>query len=713
LRRTFHALPVALLSLLVTLQSCSLPAEFGGPDDGQIDEARLLAAESDADNWLTHGGTYAEQRYSPLEQINDANVDQLRLAFAVELDTNRGQEATPIVVDGVMYFSTAWSKVMAVNAATGEVLWRYDPEAIGAKGAHACCDVVNRGVAVWEGKVFVGTIDGRLVALDAGTGAELWDVVTVDQEKPYTITMAPRVVRGKVIIGNSGAELGVRGYVSAYDANSGDLAWRFYTVPGNPADGPDGAASDEAFAKFAQRTWNGEWWEMGGGGTVWDSVVYDAEFDQLLIGVGNGSPWNHRARSAGKGDNLFLSSILALDPDTGAYKWHYQLNPGETWDFTATQQMTLADLTIDGKVRKVLMQAPKNGFFYVIDRTNGKLISAEPYAPQNWAERIDLESGRPVEKPEARYADAPYLVYPAGIGAHAWHPMSYSPKTGLVYIPAMHVPLSYSDDVNYKRNIGRWNTGVSFLAPPEGSVPGASPLERRAALAAMNKGMLVAWDPVKQEARWSVDMPWPWNGGTLATAGNLVFQGDPYGKFRARAADTGKELWSFDAQRGIMAGPISYRVNGEQYVAVLAGYGGSMGMATQSDWMRRPPPNGVLLVFKLGGTGKLAKLPPLAQRPYVSSTETFTPAQLAEGEAQYFGFCSICHTGPVNPDLMRSPIAGNAEAWRAVVMDGVMADKGMISFAPWLNAEQAEAVRAYVIAEAARRKKAESAGAGS
>ena len=586
---------LALAATVLLLAACANTE----PEAGNVTEARLLAAEDDPDNWLSHGRTYAEQRFSPLTDINDGNVGELSLAWAVELDTNRGQEATPVVVDGVMYLTTAWSKVMAVDAATGEVLWRFDPQPIGAKGAHACCDVVNRGVAVWEGKVFAGTIDGRLIALDAETGENLWDTVTVDQSKPYTITGAPRVVRGKVIIGNSGAELGVRGYVSAYDAETGELAWRFYTVPANPADGPDGAASDEAFAKFAGKTWAGSWWEMGGGGTVWDSIVYDPEFDQLLIGVGNGSPWNHRARSAGQGDNLFLSSILALDPDTGAYKWHYQVNPGETWDFTATQQITFADLTIDGKPRKVLMQAPKNGFFYVIDRSNGKLISAEAYAPQNWAERIDLVTGRPVERPEARYADAPHVTYPSGIGAHAWQPMSYSPQTGLVYIPAMHVPLSYADDVNYKRLIGRWNTGVSFLAPPEGSVPGATPLERRAALAAMNKGMLVAWDPVAQKARWTIEMSWPWNGGTLATAGNLLFQGDPYGVFRARAANTGKELWSFDAQRGIMAGPVTYRAGGEQYVAVLAGYGGSMGMATTSEWMRRPPPNGVLLAFKI------------------------------------------------------------------------------------------------------------------
>lgn len=662
---------------------------------GNIDEARLLAAEDDPDNWLSYGRTYDEQRYSPLDQVNDTNVGELGLAFAVELDTNRGQEATPIVVDGVVYFSTAWSKVMAVKADTGEVLWKYDPRNDGSKGVHACCDVVNRGVAVWQGKVFVGTIDGRLIALDAGDGSELWSTVTVDQSKPYTVTMAPRVVRGKVLIGNSGAELGVRGYLSAYDADSGDLVWRFYTVPGNPADGPDGAASDEAFARFAGETWSGNWWDMGGGGTVWDSVVYDAEFDQLLVGVGNGAPWNHRARSAGKGDNLFLSSILALDPDTGAYKWHYQVNPAETWDFTATQQITLADLTIDGAERKVLLQAPKNGFFYVIDRSNGKLISAEAYAPQNWAERIDLETGRPVEKPGVRYADRPYMIWPSGLGAHAWMPMSYSPKTGLVYIPAMHAPITLQDNTNYERHPGRWNTGVNMLGPPKGR-------EQEG----VYRGALVAWDPVKQQAAWTIERPWPWNGGTLATGGNLVFQGDAFNKFRAYDARDGKQLWEFDAGRGVLAGPITYRVDGEQYVAVLAGYGGSMGMAVDSPWMPTPPPNGMLLVFKLGGTAKLPEAVAAEPAPYVSSEETFTPVQLAEGAKWYGQFCGVCHSGPTNPNLFRSAYATDRAAWHSVLIEGALADNGMASFADYLTDDQAEAVRAYVVTEAMRKEAA-------
>ncbi len=700
---TARNVAVAIGVISLTLSACSEePHGFGS-----VDQERLLSSEDNGDNWLAHGRTYAEQRFSPLDDISTENVADLSLAFVVDLDTNRGQEATPIVVDGVMYFSTAWSKVMAVDAASGDLIWSYDPRVDGAKGAHACCDVVNRGVAVWEGKVFVGTIDGRLIALNASNGEELWDVVTVDQEQPYTITSAPRVVRGKVIIGNSGAELGVRGYVTAYEANSGDLAWRFYTVPGNPADGPDGAASDAVFEEFGTDTWAGQWWEMGGGGTVWDSIVYDADFDQLLIGVGNGSPWNHRARSAGEGDNLFLTSIVALNPDTGEYKWHYQQNPGETWDFTATQQMTLTELEIDGEARKVILQAPKNGFFYVIDRSDGSLISAEPYTEQNWAERIDLETGRPIEIPESRYEDAPYFVMPSGIGAHAWHPMSYSPDTGLVYLPAMQVPSAYLDDTNYTRNIGRWNTGVIFLTPPEGLVPGVTPEARRAYVSSITNGTLVAWDPVAQEARWTVERDWPWNGGTLATGGNLVFQGTPDGVFHAYAADTGEEVWSFTSERGIMAGPISYRVNGEQYVAVLAGYGGSMGMATQADWMRRPPPNGQLLVFKIGGTAQLEPLPPHEPAPYVTSDEAFTAEQIAEGQAQYFNFCVICHNGPVNPNLMRSPVTANAEAWSAVVNDGILSDRGMISFSPWIDIEQAEAIRAYVLSEGARLAEAE------
>ncbi len=692
---TTRRMRMVLAGAVLTLAACA------GDGPARIDQARLDAAASDADNWLTYGRTYAEQRYSELTQVNDGNIGQLGLAWAVELDTTRGQEATPIVVDGVMYTSTAWSKVLALDAATGRVLWQFDPHNEGAKGAHACCDVVNRGVAVWKGRVFVGTIDGRLIALDARTGDKVWEVVTVDQKKPYTITMAPRVVRDKVIIGNSGAELGVRGYVSAYDTATGKLVWRFYTVPGNPADGADGAASDDAIEKLARPTWYGnEYWKLGGGGTVWDSVVYDQELNQLLIGVGNGSPWNQKYRSEGKGDNLFLASIVAVDPDTGKYKWHYQLNPGETWDFTATQQIMLADLTIDGQPRKVLMQAPKNGFFYVIDRANGKLISAEAYAPQNWAERIDLTTGRPVERPNVRYTEGPAMVLPSGIGAHAWMPMSYSPRTGLVYIPAMEYPIIYGDAKPFDIHPGRWNTGVSFLDPPP--LPGlpADMDARRAALHAMIRGKLVAWDPVAQQARWEVQRDWPWNGGTLATAGNLVFEGTVHGELEAYSADKGDRLWSFQTQRAVLAGPVTYRIKGEQYVAVMAGYGGSMGMASASDFEKRKMPNGLIVAFKLGGKAQLPPYTPVPLDTPSPSSETFSPAQIATGSKFYFTYCTICHGGPVNPDLRRSRLLQQKDAWQKVVIDGVLAPNGMAGFAAYLEPEEAEGIRAYLNQEA-------------
>ncbi|WP_333568712.1 PQQ-dependent dehydrogenase, methanol/ethanol family, partial [Sphingorhabdus sp.] len=432
-----------------------------GHEDGVIDTSRLDSAASETQNWLTYGGTYEEQRYSGLEEINAETASSLGLEWSHEFDTARGLEATPLVADGVIYTTTAWSKVHALDATTGKLLWKYDPEVPGETGFKACCDVVNRGAAIYNGKVYSGTLDGRLIALDAKTGKLVWSVVTVDQSKPYTITGAPRIVKGRVLIGNGGGEYGVRGYVSAYDAETGKQAWRFYTVP--PAKGakPDGAASDEVIAKM-QDTWDGDYAKFGGGGTVWDAIVYDRDFNQVLIGVGNGSPWDHRIRSNGKGDNLFLSSVVALDADTGKYKWHYQGNPAETWDFTQTQPIILASLKIDGADRKVMMQAPKNGFFYVIDRSNGKLVSAKNFVPQNWTSGVDMKTGRPIEMPGARYENGPFVANPSGHGAHNWQPMAFSPKTNLVYIPAQEVPMAYQSDAPFVGREGGWNLGVNL-----------------------------------------------------------------------------------------------------------------------------------------------------------------------------------------------------------------------------------------------------------
>jgi quinohemoprotein ethanol dehydrogenase len=494
----------------------------------RVDAARIIAADSEPGNWLSYGRTYSEQRFSPLTKINQLNIKNLGLAWFLDLDTHRGQEATPLVIDGVMYSTSAWSKVQAIDARTGKLLWQHDPKVPGKAGVKACCDTVNRGVAAYRGKLFLGTLDGRLIAIDAGTGAEIWSVVTVDQSKPYTITGAPRVIKDKVIIGNGGAEFGVRGYITAYDTETGKQLWRFYTVPGDPSQPFETKELEQA-----AKTWTGEWWKSGGGGTVWDSMAYDADLDLLYIGTGNGSPWNQKIRSPGGGDNLFLSSIVALKPDTGAYVWHYQTTPGETWDYTATQHIILADLMIGDQKRKVLMQAPKNGFFYVLDRTDGTLISAQPFAAMNWASGVNLATGRPIENPEARYPDSakPFLVIPGPLGAHNWHPMSFSPQTGLVYIPTQDTGYVYVDDANYQpRPIG-FNVGIDMVAP---TLP-QDPPTKTAMLAGL-RGTLQARDPVTQKVVWSVQHDSSWNGGVLSTAGELVFQGNALGEVVGYAA---------------------------------------------------------------------------------------------------------------------------------------------------------------------------------
>ena len=675
----------------------------GPKGGGPVDQARLNGANAETANWLSYGRTYDEQRYSPLDKINDQTVGQLKLAWFHDLDTARGQEATPLAVDGVIYISTAWSKVLAFDGATGKLLWSYDPKVTGGTGVHACCDVVNRGVAFWKGKVYVGALDGRLIALDAKDGHVVWSADTVvDHALPYTVTGAPRVVKGKVLIGNSGAELGVRGYLSAYDAETGKLAWRFFTVPGDPSKGPDHAASDEPLAKIAAKTWTGDgWWKYGGGGTVWDAIAYDPETDLLYFGTDNGDPWGQKVRSPEGGDNLFVTSIIAVKPDTGQYVWHYQLNPGEEWDFSATQQLMLADLTIGGAPRKVIMQAAKDGFFRVLDRTTGKLISVKAFAPMNWATGFDMKSGRAIENPAARFSSTGYMVYPSGIGAHAWQPMSMSPKTGLVYISAMQVPLVYSNAEPFEFHKGRWNTAVQLLGATlktPGLPPGTKSVDE------LDKGWLVAWDPVAGREVWRFDYSHPWNGGTLATAGNLVFQGDSKGGFHAFRADNGKKLWDFDAQTGVMAGPMSYEINGEQYVAVLAGYGGSMGVATPPPGPDQVYPNGRLLVFKLSGTAALPPFTPAPRPPPNPPADHFTAAQVAAGGKLYGTYCQICHRGAIMPDLRRSAALSSNAAWKSIVIDGAFEPGGMASFRDYLSPDQAEDIRAYVGGQAAQLK---------
>ncbi|MEE9433231.1 MAG: PQQ-dependent dehydrogenase, methanol/ethanol family [Sphingorhabdus sp.] len=684
-----------LAALLVGGVAACKQAENAASD---VTSESLAKADTASGNWLTHGGTFEEQRFAKLDKINAENVGDLGLAWSAEFDTNRGQEATPIVAGGVIYTTTAWSKVYAFDAKTGKQLWEHDPKVPGETGFKACCDVVNRGVALYDGKVYSGTLDGRLIALDAATGKEVWSTLTVDPSKPYTITGAPRVVKGKVLIGNGGAEYGVRGYVSAYDAESGDLAWRFYTVPPGPGAPKDNAASDEVIEKM-RATWEGDWSEFGGGGTVWDAIVYDQEFDQILIGVGNGSPWDHKARSNGKGDNLFVSSVVALDAETGKYKWHYQGTPGETWDFTQTQPIILADLNIEGVNRKVMMQAPKNGFFYVIDRKDGKLISAKNFVPQTWTTGVDMATGRPIETDGARFDNGPFLAFPSALGAHNWHPMAYSPKTNLVYLPAQEIPLAYVSDPEYKKREGGWNIAVSLLA---NGVPD-NPAEFKA-IRALLKGQLIAWDPVAQKEVWRVQHDGPWNGGVLATAGNLVFQGNAKGEFAAFSADKGEKLWSFDAGTGIIAAPVSYSIDGEQYVAVMAGYGGSYPLSSGFVDNARPMPNGRLLVFKLGGKAPY-EIDAIENPPFTVVADNFTPETVKRGMELYENNCGVCHSGGavgsgVLPDLRRSAMLSGKDAWQQVVIGGALKDRGMVSFAKYMTPQDAEAIRAFVAGQA-------------
>lgn len=690
------SLRLVILFLLIPLAAAC--DRLGSDNSAAFNEAsaNLPAEETaldDSSGWPTIGGSPLEQYFSPVSNINRENIGELGLAWFLELDTNRGQEATPIIVDRTLFSTTAWSKVIAVDAASGRLKWQYDPKVPGPAARKGCCDVVNRGLAYSDGKLFSATLDGRLIALDAKTGDLVWSVQTLDDKWPYTITGAPRVAKGKVFIGNSGADFGVRGYVSAYDTHSGDLVWRFYTVPGDPSAGPDNTASDDVLASTASPTWFGSYWKYGGGGTVWDAIVYDSELDQLYIGVGNGSPWNHRIRSDGRGDNLFLSSIVALDPDTGKYLWHYQQNPAETWDFTATQPIILADLNIEGKDRKVLMQAPKNGFFYVLDRHSGELISAKNFVPTSWATHIDLETGRPVETDNARYS-SPEVALPSSPGAHNWHPMAYSPDTGYVYIPAQSIPFLLKEDDQFKFRPGKWNLGIDLNAAPlpetEGDIE-----ELRNSLS----GSLIAWDPVNQSMAWKVEHQRPVNGGVLATAGGLVFQGQSNGIFHAYDATTGEALWEFDAQSGIVAAPMSYRMGGVQYVALLVGYGGATAMALPELYDTKPRIPGRLLVFTLGGSAELPELPSVGQ-PFITA-EDLSVDDVERGRLLYADRCSTCHgagvlSANVVPDLRRSPFQATSASWHSIVIEGLLSDNGMVSFREEISSEDAESIRVYV-----------------
>jgi quinohemoprotein ethanol dehydrogenase len=673
-----------------------------------IDDA-AIADETNQAEWLTYGRTHNEQRFSPLTQINTKNVAGLKVDWSLELPDAVGLVSTPLVADGVMYFVGSRNIARAVDAVTGKLLWTFDPEVARLAPDRMRVSFVHgsRGMALWDDKVYFASIDGRLFGLDAATGKQVWSVATIDADQAMYITGAPKVFKGKVLIGNGGTENGPsRGYVTAYDAQTGKQAWRFHIVPGNPADGFESDAME-----MAAKTWTGEWWKMGGGGNAWHAMTYDPEFDAIYIGTGNGAPWNRKIRSPGGGDNLFLCSIVALDPDTGEYRWHYQTSPGETWDYNSNMDIMLADLRIKGRDVKAIMHAPKNGFFYVIDRKDGKLISAEPIVDVNWASHIDLKTGRPVENPGVRYEKAAIEIAPGPLGAHNWPSMSFNPKLGLVYIPTIHSSYTYSDD---EVDLNGWQP-PDWQSPTPGEGMGVS-AELVKVAKGTAQGSLQAWDPVKQQQVWEVPLEVEWNPGTLATAGDLVFQGTAQGDFVAYNGANGDALWRQKMGLGIAAPPITYMIDGRQYVALLVGWGAvfsALGGEAAYDlgWAYGLQPRR-LVVFSLEGTQSLPPSP--SPRPPEPLEAPFFEVQqnLAADGAKVFDNCSFCHgsgavSGGATPDLRASALVVTDEAFANVVRGGALVERGMPAFNN-LSDKHLQALQHYIReqAELARSAKA-------
>lgn len=668
---------------------------------GWIDYERLQ--HQDSKDWLTTGGNQQMQHYSPLNQITKENVKDLGLAWEYDASTHignvpRGLEATPIVVDGILYTSGSWGAVYALDAKTGKELWTYKPAVDASYGRRACCDVVNRGVAVWEGNVYVGTLDGYLVCLDAKTGSMIWNKDTfTDRTKGYTITSPPQVAGNIVMIGNSGGEYGVRGYVTAYDLKTGDQKWRFWIVPGEPSKG-----YEHEEMEMAAKTWDpNSHWPTGMGGTVWGESAYDRELNLLYIGTGNSTPYPIWFRSPSGGDNLFLSSIIAINPDNGKMVWYYQTTPGEIWDYTATQNMVLADLTINETSRKVLMMAPKNGFYYVLDRATGELLSADKYTKVNWASHVDMKTGRPVLTENGQwYKDKPKLVVPYLGGGHVWQPMSFNPTTGLVYIPERAVPQVFKtfDTYQWLPDVDNTNLDYANMFKFKKNVPE----QIKSAEDTLRSESLLAYDPVKQKAVWKFTEGGP-DGGIMSTP-ELVFQGTRTGYFNVHDARTGEKLKSIFTGTGIMAAPTTYSIDGEQYVAVMAGYGGAETSAYLPDAVVFQYENkGRILVYKLGGVE--TPLPPKQKKietPAPPAGMKVREELLAKGASLYEFYCFICHGDfgdkhlSQHPDLSKLTEAKHL-VFNDILLKGILSQNGMANFSNSLSEDDAEAIHSYLL----------------
>ena len=691
----FRTLLIGVASVLLPLESgLAAEREIAAKEWGNVTQARVLAEVDSGENWLVNGGRFTGEHFSPLDGINDANVENLGLAWSAEIPSFT-LSAEPLVVDGVVYVTGSLNNVFALDAATGELLWRFVPELrLDFSFGNSYAARYNRGVAVWNGKVYVGTADCRLIALDAEHGRQLWEAPVCDSTDGdgAGITGAPRVGDGKVYIGYMGSDTGARGSATAFDAETGEELWRFWTVPGDPAKG-----FESKELEMASQTWAGGG-AVQGGGAVWEEIRYDPVTGLVFFGTASALPLNVRMR--GPGDALFTNSVIAVDADTGAYRWHYQTVPEDAWDYDATMPKIITDLEFGGINRRVVLEAGKSGFFYVLDALTGEPLAADPIATVTWASHVDIESGRPVKLPGARYfesddPDVSARVWPNGAGARNWHPMSYNPMTGLVYMSVTDMPADFSPGGFFGARMEILGYGLEEEVPP-------------------GTGRLVAWDPVQRETRWRVDYALPWNSGVLSTAGNLVFQGTAAGEFRAFHTETGEVLWSSGKTgSSIQAGPVSYRSGGEQYVLASGGKGAALGMITtiraQTPDARGPAR---LFAFKLGGKAAMpaatAEPAPVPEPP----ARTANAEQINKGGVLYSDLgCELCHgswaigsfernseQGAV-PDLRYMPADAHA-LWHGIVVGGSMRQTGMPGFGPDLSVADSDAIRGFVVEQA-------------
>ena len=700
------------------------PAKAALVKAAAVDAARL--ASRDPDQWLNPGGDAQGTYYSPLKDIDTGNIGKLGFAWDYHLGTNRGQESTPLVIDGIMYATSNFGRVYALDAETGRELWKYDPRIDGQWGRYACCDAVNRGLVAFDGRLYVGALDGWLHALDARTGQLVWKVDTLigrEERHPYTLSGAPQLAGGLVIIGNGGGDFaGARGYVSAYDLKSGELRWRFFTVPRDPALG----AQDQPHLDAAAKTWDRKHrWDAGSGGTVWDGMGYDPALKLVYFGTANAAPYNSYVGGRHSGDQLYAASILAVHADSGTLAWYYQTVPGDRWDFDSTQKLVLAEIDLDGRRRSVLMQAAKNGFYYVLDRATGELLSAHNFAFVNWTRGIDSKTGRPLADPAAEYARGPALVFPSEAGAHSWQPMAFDAERGLTFIPVIESGNVLVETSDRRAGLVEGQFTTPAFVPESydpksmrslfGALPPLSQLARAVKTNPASRGFLRAWNVAQHRTVWEVQTATSWDGGVLATAGGLVFQGDVNGNLNAYSADTGERLASIAIGSSMLAAPMTYRVNATQYIAIIGGYGGAGAVPLDpASAAYRYGNDGRIIVLKAGGPPP--PLPPLrtdppAPAPPARPTDT---AQIEAGEVLYNRYCSRCHVfgRGILPDLRLLNPATHG-IFSAIVLGGAYLPKGMGRFDDVLSPADAEALHAYLIEQAWQMKEAKTASSAS